>query len=110
MSTRGCFEDLLGVPFRTLELRSRRRSISVPTELEILYFEAPVSPTTSTIVATNGLSIPKPGTSGAFEFCMKIAGSAASESLDALGRALAELSVISFREGVPWEPFTILED
>lgn len=43
------------------------------------------------------------------EIAIRIEGAVCEHDLDALGRALAELAVIPFRERCCWEPLSILE-
>jgi hypothetical protein len=109
---RESFEVFLGPPVRTLRLRSSRISSTVPTELDILYFPSinclPLwSQRQFTLVATAGLS--EFSEVSPVEMCIRIDGRCSWESMDAIGRSLAELAIIPFREGCQILPLSVLE-
>ncbi len=113
-SVHASFEMLMGPPFHVLRLRSSRESPSVPTERDILYFHSsnclPSWPHRKfTLVTTAGLSAFREISHFRAELCIRIDGECSLEEMDALGRSLAELAVIPFREGCPLEPLSVLE-
>jgi suppressor of fused protein SUFU len=113
-SIRSGFELLLGEPWRSLNLRSPRESSTVPTELELLYFHSTdCAPSWQhrefTVVATEGLSCSDRQNPNAAELCVRIDGECSWETLECIGRALAELAVIPFREGHRFEALSVLE-
>lgn len=108
------YEKWAGQPVWTLELRKNEINEQIPTEMNILFFQPAREDNLSdeeyfTYIATAGMSTrTMKGLCKHIELIICVAGRQHSEDLRALGRRLAELAVIPFREESYFAPNLIV--
>jgi len=105
-----------GSPFDTLELRHQGKSEEVPTEIDVLFFEP--GPTDNqplddwfTYLVTCGLATRAlPGSLERVELLMSVRRRLTRDERQRLGRRLAELGTVPFRDRFELYPEMILSD
>lgn len=104
------YEQWLGRPVSVVSLRRPEEHDDVPAELDILFFQPEnqdelLEEDRFTYIATAGLSTRHMPESGALvELVMRIDGPYALAALEDLARALAEIGVLPFRDGIDLAP------
>ena len=98
------YEEWLGRPNALFELRTRQADKHVPSELDLLLFQPPNNEKLPdeeqfTYIATAGLSTCKmPRTRPLMEVIIRVDGAYPFDVLEELGRKIAEIAVLPFRE------------
>lgn len=110
------YERWAGIPAAILELQRDELKEQVPTELDILFFQPAEEDNLSedeyfTYIATAGMSTRiMQGPCKHVELILCVQERQPQEALELLGRRLAELAVLPFREGTYFTPNLLLYD
>ena len=110
------YEPLLGKPAKVLPFRRRTPDAAMPGELDVLIFQPRdysrlPDDKCFTFLATAGISsLPLPETGRRVELVVRVDGRQPEEGLEALGRTLADLAILPFRENFSWLPDLVLYD
>lgn len=110
------FEEWSGKPKKVIELRRKEKNETVPTKLDLLYFQPDESDGLEgdeffTSIATAGMSMRvMKGPYENVELLLQVQGTYSDEDLEAVARRLGELAVAPFREDSYFVPDQVVRN
>lgn len=110
------YELWSGKPVASLQLRRNEASDRIPTEMDVLFFQPEETDNVPeeeffTSIATAGMSTrAMPGSGERAELVLRVQGKYPLDELQKLGRKLAELAVVPFREETSFAPNLVVSD